>query len=162
MRSESFSRPWNQSSSRRSSRFTLRNLFGHRGSSTSAPQLPPLNFGGEEDTFWPTSQIISPEPSSPVSEQSSLYSPRRSVVSRDSVYTSVSQGSAALRAPRPRSQWSSLLSAVGSFEPPSPPGVALTTRVSMWKSAGQPRVITKTTIEGLIHYLSQTSDGEHD
>ena len=81
MRSESFSRPWNQSSSRRSSRFTLRNQFGHWGSSTSTPQLPPLNFGGEEDTFWPTSQIISPEPSSPVSEQSSLYSPRRSVVS---------------------------------------------------------------------------------
>jgi hypothetical protein len=101
------------------------------------------------------------EPSSPVSESSSEYhSPRNSVVSGDSVYTSASQHSAVRQTGRLRSERSYLLNSFGASGPLSPLKVALTTRVSTWTSGGQPPVITGATMEGLIHYLLLKRDGE--
>jgi hypothetical protein len=145
------------------SRLTLTSMMGRWRPSTvslSCPQIPPLEFEGE-DTVWHTGQFISVEPSSPSFGRSSLrprytsgtpsaHSRRTSIASRRS---SFSRGSVTLRLERQQSGRSSILHMPNTSGPLSPLQIALTTRASVWKIGGQPRVITKATMEGLIHYM---------
>jgi hypothetical protein len=175
--------PYRQSSADTSSRITIRSMASRWRSSVlsvNCPQIPPLDLG-EEITFWSTSQFISGsmEPS-PVLESSSSHSGRNSVISRASASTSRSSfrprgGSVSSEASssasvsqrtirqRPESQRSdrfSILLGSIAFMLPSPLKLALTTRETVWMSAGIPRFITKATMEGLIHNLLRSSAGK--
>ena len=141
------------------SRHTLKSLVGRLRSATvpsSCPQLPPLDLG-EEDTIWHPGQFIAVEPSSPVSEESE----RASTTSQTSYFSYSSERSfASRRLQRRPTDLSSILISPDPIGPLSPLKVALTTRANVWKTTGQPRVITKATMEGLIHYLLLKSAGE--
>jgi hypothetical protein len=153
---------YRQPPARTSSLLTLSNLVPSWRSSSvslSCPQIPPLDFG-EEIVVWQTDQFTPVEPSPPQSDRSSLYSQRTSVISRRSTFTRGSQRSVASRLGRQQTRRSSILNVSHEPGPLSPLQVALTTYQAVHTTSGQPRIIKKATMEGLIQYLLQKSAGE--
>jgi hypothetical protein len=149
---------YKQPPTRTSSRSTLTSLVrGWRSSSVSlsCPQIPPLDLG-DEDTVWhSTAQFTSMQPSTS-SDGSSRSSGLASIIStrRSSISTRRGpQSSVSTRLEHQQIERSPLLYIRYESAPPSPLNFALTTRAIVWKSGGQPRIITKATMEGLIHYL---------
>ena len=143
-----------------SSRYSLTSVVKTVSRLWSPPQIPPLDF--DEETFWPPGQFISPEPlltpggSSVHSE--SLHDVQMSIDSGVGQSTRGSQCSITGYQPTARS---SILSGLTTPGPLSPLDVALTTRVSIWKTSGRQAGVIKTaTMEGLIHYLLLKSLGE--
>jgi hypothetical protein len=127
--------------------------------SPSPPQIPPLDF---EETFWPGPFIFTeplPAPSSSsVHSGQSLYNGR---VSIDSGVGQSTLGSQRILVGYQQSEQSSIQSGLTAPRPLSPLDVALTTRVSIYKTSRQQAgVITTATMEGLIHYLLLKSAGE--
>ena len=152
-------RPSRQPAGSTSSRVSLTRVASRVSRLWSSPQIPPLDFG--EETFWPTGQFISTEPpptpgGSSVHSRQSLYTMQTSIASGVSRSTSGSQRSAIEYQRRERS---SSLSGLTASSPLSPLDVALTTRVSVWRTSGRFGVITTATMEGLIHYLLLKSAG---
>jgi hypothetical protein len=107
-----------------------------------------------------TGQFVSVEPSSPLSDRSTVYSTGTSIASGSTARSSLFPYSSDLKLERQRSDRSSILHSLYPSEPLSPLKVALTTRISVWKTRGPGGLLTKATMEGLIDYLLQRPAGE--
>lgn len=122
--------------------------------SPSCPQIPSLDFGDEVIEYFPR-HPFPVEPSSPSSTRSS---------GRSAPSLAPSEHSSSSTGPRhgTHTRTASLNSTTSRTL--SPLEVALSTRTSMLLSRGNPRVIKKATMEGLVQYLLQNPDDteQHD
>lgn len=127
----------------------LPNSWRASSASISCPQIPPLNFE-DETTVYFRSHTLTVEPSVPPSPRSSVFSGHNSTWS----YNGAFLGHTPLTS---QTFTASISDASGTL---SPLEVALHTRESMWLSGGNPRVIRKATMEGLVQYLLLNPAGE--
>ena len=146
-----------QSTRSTSSRLSLASVTSMVSRLRSPPQIPPPDFNNEE-TFWSTGQFISTEPS-PTPGGSSFHSGQSLYVDAEQM-SMVSGTGRSTHGSQHSTRGSSILSVLTASRPRSPLGVALTTRVSVWKTSGRPRIVTTATMEGLIHYFLLKYDCE--
>ena len=123
---------------------SLLSSFRASSVSLSCPQIPPLDF--EEEVTYFRSHTFSFEPSFSPSARSSVLSEPSPTILRHTTTTTLSHDGAA---PRPIQHQTS-----------SPLAIALSTPESMWLSSGNPRVIKKATMQGLVQYLLLNPAGE--
>lgn len=172
------------SSRRRMSSLSLRLPVFPRGMwssslSLSVPQIPPLNFEDEVTEYFSHHPLFV-EPSYPRSRRSSVLSEpsptvsRHNTASQNGTHDITASTSSGTRAPSFRfsklsenSDFPTVLrNGIQATTPSlisnasSPLEIALSTRTSMVCSRGNPRVITKGTMEGLIRHLLENLAGQ--